>query len=81
MGCSSSRYDHRGENADPDQGSRRAGQSEDRNNVYTGLLDVSDRGVDFQCLADRLAGLRTHVVAPEAGKGDPIMRGFSGNDE
>ena len=30
----------------------------------TALLDVGDRRIDFQCLADRLAALSTQVVVP-----------------
>ena len=32
----------------------------------TVLLDVGDRRIDFQRLADSLAALRTQIVAPEA---------------
>ena len=35
------------------------------------LLDVGDRPIDFQCLADRLAALCIQVVAPEAAKRGP----------
>ena len=35
------------------------------------LLDVGDRGVDFQCLADRLAALRAQFGVPEAAKSGP----------
>ena len=35
------------------------------------LLDVGDRRIDFQCLADCLAALSTQVVAPEAAKRGP----------
>ena len=35
------------------------------------LLDVGDRRIDFQCLADRLAALSTQVVVPEAAKRGP----------
>ena len=37
----------------------------------TVLLDVGDRRIDFQCLADRLAALSTQVVVPEAAKRGP----------
>jgi len=37
----------------------------------TVLLDVGDRRIDFQCLADRLAALCTQVVVPEAAKRGP----------
>ena len=37
----------------------------------TVLLDVGDRPIDFQCLADRLAALCTHFVAHEAAKRGP----------
>ena len=35
------------------------------------LPDVGDRLVDFQCLADRLAGLTVQSVVIEAAKSDP----------
>ena len=37
----------------------------------TALLDVGDRRIDFQCLADRLAALSTQLVALEAAKRGP----------
>ena len=37
----------------------------------TALLDVGDRRIDFQCLADRLAALSTQIVVPEAAKRGP----------
>ena len=37
----------------------------------TGLLDVGDRRIDLQCLADRLAALRTQIVFVEAAKKTP----------
>ena len=37
----------------------------------TVLLDVDDRPIDFQCLADRLAALCTQFVALEAAKRGP----------
>ena len=36
------------------------------------LLDVSDRRVDFQGLADRRAALGAQIVAGEAAKSDPL---------
>ena len=42
--------------------------NETRNQAYTGLLYVGDRPVDLEGLADRFAGLGTHVVPLEAGK-------------
>ena len=37
----------------------------------TVLLDVGDRCIDFQCLADRLAGLCIQFVPREAAKRGP----------
>ena len=37
----------------------------------TALLDVGDRRIDFQGLADRLAALGAQVVGPEAAKRGP----------
>ena len=37
----------------------------------TVLLDVGDRLIDFQCLADRLAALSTQFVVLEAAKRRP----------
>ena len=37
----------------------------------TALLDVGDRRIDFQGLADRLAALSTQFVVHEAGKMRP----------
>ena len=37
----------------------------------TGLLDIGDRRIDLQCLADRLAALRTQIVAEETAEGPP----------
>ena len=37
----------------------------------TALLDVGDRRIDFQGLADRLAALGAQPVAVEAAKSDP----------
>ena len=37
----------------------------------TALLDVGDRRVDFQCLADRLAALSAQFVEAEAAKRGP----------
>ena len=37
----------------------------------TALLDVGDRRIDLEGLADLFAGLGTHVVLPEAGKMRP----------
>ena len=45
--------------------------NETRNQAYTDLLDVGDRPVDLEGLADRFAGLGTHVVLLEAGKMRP----------
>ena len=35
------------------------------------LLDVGDRRIDFQCLADRLAALGAQLIDGEAAKSDP----------
>ena len=35
------------------------------------LLDVGDRRIDFQCLADRLAALGAQLIGGEAAKSDP----------
>ena len=40
-------------------------------NAMAALLDVSDRRIDFQCLADRLAALGAQFVEPEAAKRGP----------
>ena len=40
----------------------------------TVLLDVGDRRIDFQCLADRLAALCIQVVVLKAEKRPPIMK-------
>ena len=37
----------------------------------TGLLDIGDRRIDLQCLADRLAALRTQIVVVETAEGPP----------
>ena len=37
----------------------------------TVLLDVGDRLIDFQCLADRLAALGAQLIGGEAAKSDP----------
>ena len=37
----------------------------------TALLDVGDRRVDFQCLADRLAALTVQIVQLKAAKRGP----------
>ena len=42
-----------------------------RNKAYTGLLDVGDRCVDLEGLADRLAALRAQFVVPESAEGPP----------
>ena len=39
--------------------------------AITALLDVGDRRIDFQCLADRLAALSIQVVSPKAAKRGP----------
>ena len=39
----------------------------------TALLEVGDRRIDFQGLADRLAALRTQVVVVEAKKNEAII--------
>ena len=39
--------------------------------AITALLDVGDRRIDFQCLADCLAALSTQVVSPKAAKRGP----------
>ena len=41
------------------------------NDAKTALLDVGDRRVDFQGLADRLAARRTQIVLVEAAKRVP----------